>query len=170
MSNCCISQKEFIKKYALTNELNIFLSSLIFSRKSFEDIGGFKDIVQNGLAMDVLFNIEILNECGEITILYEPLWQYRTFVSDWCGAITDSNKIFTVANEYINYRSYIFQFFKDDLLELYPYFCRKRIHSQIIGVCFYASKLKTCSLILKKWFSLKDKIFMLRDIIYMFRH
>lgn len=165
-----ISKNEFLEIFSTSNDINIFLSSLIFPRQIFEEIGGFKNIISNGLAMDVLFNIELLDKCNRISIFDEPMWKYRTFVSDWCGAIKEPNKIYNTAKEYLSYRSYVSQFFDGELKKIFPLFCKRRITSQIIGVCYPASKWKTFLLILKNWFTIKEKISMLRDIFYMLRH
>ncbi len=165
-----ISKNKFIKTYSTNNDINIFLSSLVFPRKAFEEIGAFKNIVSNGLAMDVLFNIEILNKCENISMFYSPLWKYRTAVSDWCGAVKSPQTIPFIAKEYLMYRDYVSKFFTGELKNIFSLFCKRRITSQIIGVCYPASAWKTFCLIFDNYFTFREKISMLRDIFYMFRH
>ena len=170
LSSSRISKNEFLEIFSKSNDINIFLSSLIFPRQVFEEIGGFKDIVSNGLAMDVLFNIELLDKCESISIFHEPMWKYRTFVSDWCGAVKNPSQIPIIANAYLEYRNYVSRYFSGELKNIFPLFCKRRITSQIIGVCYPTNAWKTFLLIFKHEFSLKEKISMLRDVFYMFRH
>lgn len=165
-----MSHAEYLTCYSTGNEINIYLSSLIFPRETFHKIGGFKDFVHNGLAMDVLFNIELLHEIGNITVIFTPLWQYRTFISDWCGAVRDPENIPVIAREYLTFRDQAETFFTGDLKPVFRAFNRKRITSQIVGVCYPASPWKTLKLIFSPMFSLYEKITMLRDFFYMLRH
>lgn len=63
------------------------LSSLVFSRDIFEKVGGFKDVIVNGLLMDQLFNVEAAFAAERVCFLPRPVWAYRTTAADWSGRL-----------------------------------------------------------------------------------
>lgn len=167
---CKMTYPEFLKLYSVSNELNIFLGSLVFPLESFQKIGGFKNIIHNGLAMDVLFNIEMLHQIKNITVVSSPLWQYRILVSGWCGAVKNPDDIPKIASEYLEYRKKVSVFFANEPAVVFRNFNRRRVTSQIVGVCYQASPWKTFLLICSSLFSFREKLTMMRDIFYMVRH
>ena len=165
-----ISGKDFIAEYCRSNRYNIFLSSLVFPKDAFNKIGGFKSIISNGLAMDVLFNIEMLSVIEKIHVIPEPLWQYRTAVSDWCGAVKRAEDVPHFINQYLAYMEYSAKYFSGTLAASYNDFCRRRVISQMIGVCYPASPWRSAAAIFHRGIPLMERMHILRDIFYMMRH
>ena len=77
----------------MNSHCEIYLGSLIFPKAGYLKVGKFKNIVMNALSMDILFNLKIVMLYGKITVISEPMWQYRKFVSNWCGALKFNNEV-----------------------------------------------------------------------------
>ena len=152
------------------NEVLIFLSALVFARSQFEKVGGFRDIVINGLAMDVLFNIEVTAALGSITVIDNPLWLYRSMVSDWCGAVKKKSDIGKLACCYQQYSSYVRKIFDKKFPGLWIAFHRKMLIQQMVVLAYNTSPLRTFMISLLKNWSISERYYILRDWLYLFRH
>ena len=154
----------------INDELRIFLSALVFPRAVFDRIGGFRDIVMNGLAMDVLFDIEAAVFCGSVTVISEPVWLYRSMVSDWSGSVKRKRDILRMGENYQNYRNHTRKMFKDKFPGLWDVFHRKLLIQQMISLCYRTSLAVTFLLALQTKWSLKERYYILRDCFYLLRH
>ncbi len=154
----------------IDNEVLIFLSALVFARSQFEKVGRFRDIVINGLAMDVLFNIEVTAALGSITVIDNPLWLYRSMVSDWCGTVKKKSDVGKLACCYRQYRNYVRKIFDKNFPGLWTVFHRKMLIQQMVTLAYNASPLRTFMISLHKNWSISERYYILRDWLFLFRH
>ena len=153
----------------IRNEVLIFLSALVFPRSGFDKSGGFRDIVMNGLAMDVLFNIELVAGYGSITVIDNPVWLYRSMVSDWCGAVKSASDVWRLGSCYRKYRDYVKKIFDYSFPALWRAFHRKMVIQQMVVLVYGTSAFRTFMLSLQRNWSLSERYYILRDCFYLFR-
>lgn len=164
-----LSEWEFIDKH-LNYYCDIYLGSLVFPREGYEKVGGFKNIVMNALSMDILFNLEMVMLYGQITVLAAPIWQYRKFVSDWCGALKSKKDVPILIKQYSMLRKYMAQTRLIENKSLFALYERKGILMTLVQLIYSYKKLQCFKLFYSKEFSLKERYYMARDLFYLLRH
>ena len=164
-----LSAAEYIKEYS-DRKIDIYLGSLVFSKKQFCSIGKFKDIVSNAVAMDTLFNIEMAVKCGKIAVMGRPFWRYRTAVSDWCGRLKGKDEVLIFIEEMMKFRDCIRKYFTDDLAPLWDCYYRHWLISPLIGICYASSPSAAFKLLFRPGFSCAERLSILRDLFYCIRH
>ena len=160
---------QFFQDVAVTAKYKIQLGALVFARRDLEKVGKFKNLIMNALAMDILFNLELLSEIGEITILPEPLWKYRTAVADWSGSLKKNSDIPVLIRQYLAYRDFARPLFHGSMQPMWPVFNRKLVFCQMTKLCYNTSPLRTLLAAFTVKMTMPERLYMLRDIFYLFR-
>ena len=168
-NDCEISESEFYTHY-LNEDFNIFLGSIVFSRIGYEKIGRYKNIVMYGLYMDILFNFEMIHLYGKITVLSQPVWQYRTFVSDWSGKLKSKDEIPELINQYFALLKYLKKMETAQNKIYLRKYERKNIFCTISATLYKYEKWQAWKLIFYKDFTLVERYYVLRDLFYLMRH
>lgn len=165
-----MSAEAFFAAFAVTARYKIQLGALVFARQDFEAVGKFKDLIMNALAMDILFNIELLSAVGKITVLPRPLWQYRTAVADWSGSLKSPADIPLLMRQYLQYRDFARPLFRGNLQKMWPEFNRRLVFCQMTKLCYKTSPWKTLLSASTVPMALKERLYILRDWLYLLRH
>lgn len=160
---------DFINKF-LNKGGRIYLGSIVFPKASYEKTGRFKDLILNALCMDILFNFEMLMLHKKITILAVPVWQYRSFVSDWSGTLKNKQEALLLINQCLRLRDYIKNSSLTEDAECLRFFVRNIIFSSMVRLVYLFDPRCSLQLLFHKNLNLKEKYYILRDLFYLIRH
>lgn len=155
--------------------LEVYLSSIVFLKKFFYIVNGFKKIFTNGLFMDHLFALETAFHAGSIAVLHSPCWRYRSNVSDWSGATPSWDQQKLLPEQFNVYLHTVHQIFQQNQTSLPDGFDKETLRillKQILSQ--HPSVTTSCRALfhvcLKRYISFRNNIDLLHDFCYLLRH
>lgn len=167
--NTVVPEKEILHEF-LNKKMHIYLGSIVFSRRAYEEIGKFKNIIMNALLMDVLFHLELVFYHRKITFLASPVWQYRTLVSDWSGSLKKKEEISLLVSQHFALRDYLRKSRYREYPDALNLFERLTIIASLSRATYRFSRLQCILLLFARGIRLKERYYILRDILYIRRH
>ena len=164
-----ISEWEFLE-HLHQADYRIMLGSLVFSRADYEQVGRFKNIVMNGLYMDILFHLDLLFLHKKITVLAAPVWQYRYGVSDWSGSLKSKEQELIFAEQCLSLYDYFKSVWYKEHKKIFGAFVHKILIQEIVIKVYAHKRWKSLTLLFYKNFDFLERYRILKDLFYLARH